>query len=85
VTLKVSEDKATELETRVSEAQNKIHSLRHDYQFAAQGKAHLEGQLKQLQTMRPRQTKSGSDLDEKETQKSQGVAHPDPAVSAIVS
>lgn len=49
--LKLSDEKTASLVSDLSNANNKIHNLRHEHQFISQEKANLEGQLKQLQSM----------------------------------
>jgi chromosome segregation ATPase len=49
--VKSSDEKIASLESDLSSANNKIHNLRHEYQFMSQEKANLEGQLKQLQSI----------------------------------
>lgn len=53
VTLKTDTNKIAELEEAIKKANDKIESLRHEFQFISQEKANLEGQFKQLQTMLP--------------------------------
>jgi len=45
-----SDEKIALLESDLSMANNKIHTLRHEHQFTLQEKANIEGQLKQLQS-----------------------------------
>lgn len=49
--LKSCDEKIALLESELSNANNKIHNLRHEQQFTSQEKANLEGQLKQLQSI----------------------------------
>lgn len=51
VTLKTDANKMVALEENLTKANDKIESLRHEFQFISQEKANLEGQFKQLQTM----------------------------------
>ena len=51
VMIKTEAQKSTSLEQSLAQANDKIEILRYDYQFIAQEKANLEGQLKQLQMM----------------------------------
>ncbi|MBV9576837.1 MAG: DNA-binding protein [Gammaproteobacteria bacterium] len=51
LTLKITQEKMTSLETLLSKANDKIDTLRHELQFALQEKAHFEGQLAQMQLM----------------------------------
>jgi hypothetical protein len=51
--LKLSKEKTTSLESDLSDANNKVHNLRHEHQFTSQEKANLEGQIMQLQSMLP--------------------------------
>lgn len=53
ITLKTDMQKINELEDALKKANDKIESLRHEFQFISQEKANLEGQFKQLQTMLP--------------------------------
>ena len=46
-----ADEKITGLEEALSQANDKIHALRHEQQFISQEKANLEGQLKQLQAV----------------------------------
>ena len=49
--IKVDGDKIVSLEDALSKANDKIDTLRHEFQFTSQAKANLEGQLKQLQAV----------------------------------
>lgn len=49
--LTAEDDKIASLEKALSKANDKVHALRHDYQFTLQEKANLEGQVKQLQAI----------------------------------
>ena len=49
IQLKTTQEKMVSLEKALAKAEDKIQALRQDYSFAAQEKAHAEGQLKQLQ------------------------------------
>jgi chromosome segregation ATPase len=49
--VKSGDEKITSLESDLSDANNKIHNLRHEHQFTLQEKANLDGQLKQLKNM----------------------------------
>jgi chromosome segregation ATPase len=51
IKLKFSDERTASLESDLSNANNKVHNLRHEHQFTSQEKANLEGQLKQLQSM----------------------------------
>ena len=48
--IKSLDEKIAWLENELSNANNKIHNLRHEHQFTLQEKANLEGQFKQFQS-----------------------------------
>lgn len=51
IKLKTNDGKISSLETALAKAEDKIQALRHDYQFAAQEKSNLAGQVTQLQNI----------------------------------
>lgn len=53
VMLKTDANKIAGLEEALKKANDKVDTLRHEFQFISQEKANLEGQFKQLQTMLP--------------------------------
>ena len=49
--LKSNDEQIILLESALSNANNKVNTLRHEHQFTSQEKANLEGQIKQLQNI----------------------------------